>query len=340
MTKEELLAQIHVDRRQLDRCLFYFHKDERGVFVPGDRLKFTEEEMHARGVVGDWSLKDLLAYLGAWETHFLDWYDRRDSLQQPALAVTQAEIDRLNQQIYESNKDRPLRDVIAGFRATHIRLLKTLASTPEEELASRRSLALKGMSLEEYIGTVIWEHDRWAKGQIRRWMKAHRRSGRDKNALLEEIEREHRRLEQNLAFLTDDQLTEAGVVGDWSVKDLLAHLTAWENLFLGWYRAGLRGEVPQTPAPGFTWKDLDRLNRQIYEENLDRLLESVKADFRRSYQETLKVVERIPADDLYTVSLYPWMGKGTLIGYIRANTSSHYRWAKEQVRKWTRRHTQ
>lgn len=28
-----------------------------------------------------------------------------------------------------------------------------------------------------------------------------------------------------------------GVVGDWPVKDVLAHLVAWEQMCLGWYEA-------------------------------------------------------------------------------------------------------
>jgi hypothetical protein len=31
-----------------------------------------------------------------------------------------------------------------------------------------------------------------------------------------------------------------------------------------WVGETLRGEVPETPAPGMTWDDLDRLNEQTY----------------------------------------------------------------------------
>ncbi|NIR95411.1 MAG: ClbS/DfsB family four-helix bundle protein, partial [Gammaproteobacteria bacterium] len=35
--------------------------------------------------------------------------------------------------------------------------------------------------------------------------------------------------------------------------------------FIQWYQAGLRGEIPEIPAPGMTWRDLPKLNRLIYE---------------------------------------------------------------------------
>jgi hypothetical protein len=55
----------------------------------------------------------------------------------------------------------------------------------------------------------------------------------------------------------------AGVVGDWSVKDIVARLVDWEQRFIGWYDAGLRGEVPEVPAPGIVWDELDILNKEL-----------------------------------------------------------------------------
>ena len=44
-----------------------------------------------------------------------------------------------------------------------------------------------------------------------------------------------------------------GACGQWSVKDLLAHLDAWHELVLAWERAGRAGEPVAIPAPGLTW---------------------------------------------------------------------------------------
>jgi hypothetical protein len=49
---------------------------------------------------------------------------------------------------------------------------------------------------------------------------------------------------------------QPGIVGEWSAKDVLAHLTEWEQMVLGWYHAGLAGETPALPAPGFKWSEL------------------------------------------------------------------------------------
>ena len=69
-----------------------------------------------------------------------------------------------------------------------------------------------------------------------------------KDQLLSDIYKERQALEQFLATLSPEQMTLEGIVGFWAVKDVLAHLLEWEQMVLGWYGAGLRGEPPHVPA--------------------------------------------------------------------------------------------
>ena len=51
----------------------------------------------------------------------------------------------------------------------------------------------------------------------------------DKQQLLKQLETAWAGLEESYAGLSDSQLTEPGVMGTWSVKDILAHVTTWEE---------------------------------------------------------------------------------------------------------------
>ena len=82
-----------------------------------------------------------------------------------------------------------------------------------------------------------------------------------KTDLLAAIEKERSALETYLETLTLEQMTDPGIVGEWSVKDVLAHLIEWEQMVLGWHAAGLRGETPELPAPGFKWNQTPALNQ-------------------------------------------------------------------------------
>jgi len=155
-----------------------------------------------------------------------------------------------------------------------------------------------------------------------------------KAELLKDIQVQRRQLEKNLAGISSANKVLPGVCGEWSIKDILAHLAAWEQLFLGWYQAGLRGETPQIPAPGITEKNFHQLNQQIFEKNRILSLEDVEAEFTASYQQILALVQKLPEDDIFLPGRYAWTGKHRLADYIAPNTCSHYYWAKTLIRKW------
>jgi len=156
---------------------------------------------------------------------------------------------------------------------------------------------------------------------------------KSKEELLTAIAKERGALEAFLETLTREDMLEPDVVGAWSAKDVLAHLSAWEQLFLGWYCAGLRGETPALPAPGFTWNQLDQLNQQIYEEHRDEPLENVLAFFETSSQDMLALIQSLTDEQLYSPGQVAWTKKNTLSTYIVPNTSSHYAWARKELRK-------
>jgi len=51
----------------------------------------------------------------------------------------------------------------------------------------------------------------------------------NRQQLLQKLDKVWAEIKESYAGLSDSQLTEPGVMGDWSVKDILAHLTWWEE---------------------------------------------------------------------------------------------------------------
>jgi len=154
-----------------------------------------------------------------------------------------------------------------------------------------------------------------------------------KDDLLTAIEKERGALETLLETLSPEQMTEPGVVGEWSVKDVLAHLVEWEQMCLGWYEAGLRSEVPPLPAPGFKWNQTPQLNQQIYEKHRSQPLDDVLEQFHASHREILKVIQGLSNEELFAPGHYAWTKTNTLGTYMVSNTSGHYLWARKEIRK-------
>jgi hypothetical protein len=156
--------------------------------------------------------------------------------------------------------------------------------------------------------------------------------------LLSEITRERRALDDALALLSAREMTRAGVTrGGWSVKDVLAHLVEWQQMNLDWYAAGLRGEKPAMPAPGYTLRELPRLNEMIYRKHHRRSLQAVLSDYRSYHQRIVELIEALPDADLVTLGQFSWTGPSwTLSDYLRASTAAHYLWARTRIRRWCR----
>ena len=160
-----------------------------------------------------------------------------------------------------------------------------------------------------------------------------------KSALLAEVARERAALDDLVTSLTPRQLTRPGVTrGGWSVKDVLAHLVAWQQLNLEWYAAGLRGERPVIPAPGYTLRDLPRFNQMLYRRHHRRSTRAVLADYVAYHQRVVSLIESLDDHDLVTLHRYAWTGPSwTLSDYLRASTAAHDLWARTRIRRWMRR---
>ncbi len=157
-----------------------------------------------------------------------------------------------------------------------------------------------------------------------------------KDQLLKDIHTERRRLEKNLSVMRAEDMIQPGVTGIWSVKDILAHLVTWEQLFLDWYHTGVQDRTPDTTPVGMCQKSMDALNQQIYEKNRWRSLDDILVEFHASHQQIVTVIEAIPEEDMFVHGRFHWTGTLTLADYIAGNTCNHYAWAKSQIRKWTK----
>lgn len=157
-----------------------------------------------------------------------------------------------------------------------------------------------------------------------------------KDALLKAMEAERHNLQALLATLDENQMTQDGACGKWSVKDILAHLYEWQQMVLSWYRAGKRGEDVKTPAPDLKWSEIPILNQRIYEQYCDVPLNEIQAKLTASHDEMLTTLKSIPEEELIRQKFYPWTKSTTLLSYFVSSTSSHYHWAYDEIRKWAK----
>lgn len=91
------------------------------------------------------------------------------------------------------------------------------------------------------------------------------------------------------------RMTEPGPMGEWTFKDLAAHLLGWRERTIGRLEAAARGVEPVTPWPADLGDD-DAINAWIHERNRDRSVREVLDDVDRSYERLADAVAALPED--------------------------------------------
>lgn len=153
-----------------------------------------------------------------------------------------------------------------------------------------------------------------------------------KNQIIESAQKERNALEELLTGLTLEQITDLNTIGDWSVKDVLSHITEWEQMVIHWYQVGAKGKITAVPSEKYNWAQLPQLNHAIYLKHRDKPIITVQKEFKSSYKKILKVIDAIPKQELFARGRYTWTRNNTLAAYFISATSSHYRWARNVIR--------
>jgi hypothetical protein len=129
-----------------------------------------------------------------------------------------------------------------------------------------------------------------------------------KAQLLDDLRREQAQFDALLAAIDEDRMTQPGVAGDWSIKDVVAHLTGWRRRTAGRFQAALRHEPEPRPEwPAHLQTD-DEINAWIADANRDRSLAAVLDDSRTVFEQLVDTLGAFPEADLRDGGRFPWLG--------------------------------
>jgi hypothetical protein len=151
--------------------------------------------------------------------------------------------------------------------------------------------------------------------------------------LLEVMHAARSNWEALLAEAGEARLTEPGVVGDWSLKDIIAHITYFETWAADNVIAIRRGE----PRPQAEYKGLqvDEENALIYERLRTKPLAQVLQESRISFQRSVDAVQGLRDEDLYDPEYTRASGADwAVFDLIEGDTFEHYNEHAISVRAW------
>jgi len=149
--------------------------------------------------------------------------------------------------------------------------------------------------------------------------------------LLERSLRERAQLAALWDGLDAQQLTQRpGPQADWSVKDLIAHISWWEQEMCQLTRRILAGERITIDGT------VEQANAQSFAQQRDSSLSDVLAGFAASGQELARLLGSLRDEQINDESQFAFYGK-PLRHFIAANTYRHYGDHSERLRSYRAR---
>ena len=145
MNKEEILDQLDSTREQM--------------LIQLEPL--SDEALVKPGVLGEWSVADILAHLTAWESELVTAMLQIDKGKKPGRwLAANADVEAYNAGRYAENQGRDLDRIFADWHNVRLKLEEWLDSFSEKELSDpKRYRWAKNVSLGKIIMETSFEHE-------------------------------------------------------------------------------------------------------------------------------------------------------------------------------------
>ena len=143
-----------------------------------------------------------------------------------------------------------------------------------------------------------------------------------KERILSRLEEAWQAFLKSFADLPESALLEAGVCGEWSIRDIMAHVTTWEEETLGALPLILAGK--RLPMYSTLYGGVDAFNALQYEKKQNLSLAQVKRDLKSTHKRLVAFLSDLP-ETAFTPRLVRRLG---------IDTYRHYREHREQIEGW------
>lgn len=129
--------------------------------------------------------------------------------------------------------------------------------------------------------------------------------------IITKLKDEFEQWNQFLAKLTEAQVSTPNQYGRMSIKDVLAHLMAWQQISIARLEAGLEDRLPVYPGWPLEFftsdEDLDKINAWIYDLYQALSWSEVYQLWKDGYLRFLNLAENFPKPALQEKTKYPWL---------------------------------
>jgi hypothetical protein len=146
----------------------------------------------------------------------------------------------------------------------------------------------------------------------------------DKHELIAALRIGHDQLRAAIDALSDDELA-LPAQGEWTRRDVVAHIEWWERHSAHVITALHEGRDPYPADEPF---DLDARNARIFEESRGRTTDDVRSGEAAAWADLLGAIEAAGETDLFDPARFAWTAGEPLVEIIHGDTDRH--WAEHR----------
>jgi len=163
-----------------------------------------------------------------------------------------------------------------------------------------------------------------------------------KDHILAALREQFDRWEKLLASLSEVQVITPHFDLDWSIKDVIAHLWAWQQISIARMEGGLKGQEPEFPKwiveSVENWEeDADRVNALTFTTQHNKPWSEIYQNWKNGFLRFLELGETISESDLLDGDRYPWL-RGYPLAFILVASYDHHQEHLEKLLGWLRQH--
>jgi hypothetical protein len=150
----------------------------------------------------------------------------------------------------------------------------------------------------------------------------------DTQAILAAQRQEFSRWEDMLAGINEETAAVFHPSAGMSIKDVVAHLMAWQQLSIARLEAARLNREPALPdwlagEDPESEEHIDQFNATIQATYAPRPWAAVHQAWRDGYRRLVALAEETPPDDLMAAGKYPWLNGNALLDVVLGSLEHH-----------------
>jgi uncharacterized damage-inducible protein DinB len=277
-----------------------FKREELLMSVEGlSQIGWTMDE-----VLPGWTAKDVLAHIAAWETRVATYLPDllADSGRRWNGGPVGVEADTFNAEQVALRRERTPRELLQELADSRRRILEALTTVNDDGLTQPHAVPWGQVTIERWALQEIYEHDGEHAAQLRAWRAEHPESGRSLwDVLVDDMAAQRAGLLMACLGLDANTLVSAPVMSEWTVKDVLAHVAAWDDIHATRAELALAGREAEIVGV-----EVDERNAELFAQRRGWSLEQTVQATTDSRQHFLKIVNAANAEQLVRPVHLPW----------------------------------